>query len=256
MSASEIEPHDVRRWLLSLTGSPKTKRNLLSLVRGALRAAVEAGVLSSDPSLVVSFPRSAKHPEPWAWLTSEEIDALLAAADAHQERLFTTAIFTGCRAGELWALRWRDVDLDRGILHVRSAVGEGGRIGPPKSGRARAIPLLSPVVRALESSGARETFVFPGRHGLAHPTGYRADFHRVLGRANIERPVRFHDLRHTCASHLIQGSWVPDIVRRPLRLEEIQQWLGHASRASTERYAHLSPDGLRSLAVRAGEIVG
>ena len=58
-------------------------------------------------------------------------------------------------------------------------------------------------------------------------------------RAGIERRVRFHDLRHTCASHLLMGTWG---VR--LSIEEVSAWLGHSSTAVTQRYAHLAPDHL------------
>ena len=58
-------------------------------------------------------------------------------------------------------------------------------------------------------------------------------------RAGITRRVRFHDLRHTCASHLVMGTW--DIT---LSLMETAQWLGHSSLSVTQRYAHLCPDRL------------
>jgi hypothetical protein len=68
-----------------------------------------------------------------------------------------------------------------------------------------------------------------GRPGI---NGYRM-------RAGITRHVRFHDLRHTCASHLVMGSW-----GITLSLLETAQWLGHTSLSVTQRYAHLCPDRL------------
>jgi integrase len=55
----------------------------------------------------------------------------------------------------------------------------------------------------------------------------------------VKRHVRFHDLRHTCASHLVSGSW-----GRAWTLEEVAKHLGHSSSAVTRRYAHLCPEGL------------
>jgi integrase len=71
-----------------------------------------------------------------------------------------------------------------------------------------------------------------------------------LERAGIARHVRFHDLRHTCASALLQGFWAPHWVARPLRLEEVKEWLGHTSIATTQRYAHLCPEAVQGLVIR------
>ena len=76
-----------------------------------------------------------------------------------------------------------------------------------------------------------------------HHKGYDAEWSKVRLRLGFRDAVRFHDFRHTCASHLIQGTWTP----RPLSLEEVQVWLGHSSRVTTERYAHLRPDSIFSL---------
>jgi hypothetical protein len=65
----------------------------------------------------------------------------------------------------------------------------------------------------------------------------------TLARASL------HDLRHTCASHLVQGSWAPALIARPLRLEEVRDWLGHQDIATTQRYAHLCRDAIAALVV-------
>lgn len=64
-------------------------------------------------------------------------------------------------------------------------------------------------------------------------------------RAGVQRPVRFHDLRHTCASHLVMGSW-----GEPWSLEAVREFLGHGSIAVTQRYAHLCPAALSAKAAR------
>jgi hypothetical protein len=69
--------------------------------------------------------------------------------------------------------------------------------------------------------------------------GYSADLGKHVSMANIGRRVRFHDLRHTHASHLLQGSW-----GRKWMLSEIAQMLGHSSVNMTTRYAHLSEGGI------------
>ena len=245
---------DVQRWLDSLPGARKTRVNALGLVRGALRHAQRERKLKDDPSVGVLLPPGRSQPA-WTWLRQDEIAALLLASDGPKQRsILTAAVYTGARAGELWALRWQDVDESEGVIHIRHAVTEDGQIGETKSGRPREVALLHPVQRALAAwrphcpDRNRFGLVWPGRYGGPHPRGHTADLSSALDRAGVRR-VRFHDLRHTCASHLIQGTWAPHVVARALRLEEVQQWLGHSTRTMTERYAHLAPDGLRGLRV-------
>ncbi|MBT8453680.1 MAG: tyrosine-type recombinase/integrase [Deltaproteobacteria bacterium] len=76
----------------------------------------------------------------------------------------------------------------------------------------------------------------------------RASLRKTRPRHDLFRSVRFHDLRHTCASHLIMGTW-----GRAWRLEEVQVVLGHASRTTIERYARLAPDAIRRVANEAIE---
>jgi hypothetical protein len=101
--------------------------------------------------------------------------------------------------------------------------------------------------------------VWPAQDERWHADGYDAGWAaRTCGEgwretAGIRDGVRFHDLRHTCASHLVQGTWAPSLLSRALRLEEVREWLGHTSIKVTERYAHLCADGIRSL-VRAPDL--
>lgn len=256
-----VEPEDVRRWLSTLRGrAGQTQGNALTLLRGALRAAVDAGELRADPTAGVRIPRGARAQsgERWTWLRLEEIARVLERCTTDRQRaIVTTAIYTGLRAGELWALTWDAIDTERRVVRVVHGVTEDRRLGPPKSGRAREVPLLEPVARALETwrlsaENSRRThlgLVWPGRDGGPHGSGFQAEWQPLAERAELGRRVRFHDLRHTAASHLVQGSWAPTLVARALRLEEVQLWLGHSTRTMTERYAHLAPDSLSATAV-------
>jgi integrase len=82
-----------------------------------------------------------------------------------------------------------------------------------------------------------------------HALGYHAGLAKTLERTGIKRHIRFHDLRHTCASHLLQGTWAPDLIREPLRLEEVKAWLDHSDIGVTQRYAYLAPDAIRGKVV-------
>lgn len=245
--------------------SRQTALNVLSLLSGALTDAADEGHVPSNVALGVGVPKVARSDDTWTYLELAEIDALLGSdLTTAQQAIFAVATYTGMRAGEIWGLRWADVVLtgSRPELAVRHSYR-----GPTKSGKVRRVPLLRQAREALEawrqrSPGVGAALVFPaeGRRradGLSgcHAEGFEAGFGAALKAAGIERRVRFHDLRHTCASHLVMGSWTA----RPWRLEEVQLMLGHASRTTTERYAHLAPEGLHSAAreeVRATRLDG
>lgn len=235
------------------TGRPISRSvvtDCLSLVRLCLREATDDGLIPANPAGDVKVPRTQPKDPVWTWLTEEEIEAVRMCQGIPEDRrlLFTIAIYTGLRASELWRLRWERVELggDMPRVEVRA---------PVKTQQAiRDVPLL-PEARAAfaqlrEWGGVRRIsgLVWPREDGDPHGEwdggwrDHKRGRHSTLGaktRAGIERPVRFHDLRHTCASHLVQGTWTD-----PLRLEEARQWLGHSSIIVTQRYAHLSPENL------------
>lgn len=226
--------------------STSTLRSALSLLRGALRAAADRGHLDADPTGGVRVPRRARDHEGWTWLREHEIETVLALDLRPEQRaIYTVAIYTGLRAGELWGLRWCDVELtgSRPGLHVRRSYR-----GPTKPGRVRWLPLLPPALEALqrwhrERPGIGEALVWPAHGGGCHASGYDAGWPRIVRLAQLGRRVRLHDLRHTCASHLVQGTWTP----APLTMAQVCKWLGHSSVLVTERYAHMSPDYLASI---------
>lgn len=169
-----------------------------------------------------------------------------------QRSAIVVAVYTGLRAGELWGLQWRDVHLDGDRPRV---VVRHSREQATKSGRIREVPLLAPARAALErwrelAPGVGAALVWPALDGACHRDGYDAGWARVLEIAKISRRVRWHDLRHTCASHLVQGTW-----GRAWSLAEVRDVLGHSTIRQTERYAHLCPGGLHDAArATSGEL--
>jgi integrase len=93
--------------------------------------------------------------------------ALVAAAASDQDSaIFLTAAFTGLRLGELVALRWPDVDLQRRVVRVRGT-WSGTELSTPKTGNVRSVPLASQVIEALAGLPApnQDALVFAGTHG-------------------------------------------------------------------------------------------
>jgi integrase len=246
-----VTPRDVRDWLAAQvkTGAAKqTIANALNLLRVCLESACEQGKLERNPALGVKVPRIASTKEKWTWLRAAELEKLL-AGDSEERDIYAVAVYTGLRAGELFGLEWPDVDLEHGVASIRHS-WQGTAT---KRGEARRVSLLEPAIEALRRQHTRSKDrrnVFPARDGEARTKDQMPDLGAALRAVGIDRHVRFHDLRHTCASHLIQGSWAPHLVARSMRLEEVQVWLGHTSPATTARYAHLCPEAVAGLVVR------
>ena len=233
---SEIQPLDVRRYI-------KERRKA-----GAAASTInkEIGVLSrairwanQDLGLTLENPvQGLKQREPEGrvrWLTRSQAAALVAVAGrlgpraGHLADVVTLALHTGMRKGELLGLTWSQVDMEHGLI-----VLEGRQT---KSGKRRAIPLNGPALAALESRRAKAgaaPLVFGGVKDV------KRSFTHACQLAGIT-DFRFHDLRHTFASWLVQAG-VP--------LPEVRDLLGHASIEMTERYAHLAPERLRGAVAR------
>jgi len=192
------------------------------------------------------------------FLAPAEIAPTLAALDERDRALWATAVYAGLRRGELMALRWADVDLAAGVIHVRLSYDPGEKAtGEVKSaaGQDRKVPICATLYDHLiahrQRAGARPTgLVFArgslggavrGNHGP--PDGPFSDQslgQRAKRRWNTAglRPVGLHDCRHTFASLMIAatasaGTFNP---------KTIQAMLGHASIQQTyDRYGHLFP---------------
>jgi integrase len=176
--------------------------------------------------------------------------------------LYVLALTTGMRQGELLALRWADVDLAAGRLAVRGTLhrgaGGGWTIQEPKTARSRRPVVLARVaVRALTAHRRRQDaeqraagprwaehgFVFTNRVGrpLSSQNLVQRDFHPLLRRLGLPQ-VRFHDLRHTAATLLLQQGVHPKVV---------SELLGHTDVGITlDLYSHVSP-AMHAAAARA-----
>lgn len=278
MALDDITKRDVKAWLAAMdvkeavrkwpTGSKslgrriswKTVRSAMCVLRQCFAAAVEAELIDVNPMADVEHdPDKATTKEPWTFLTTDEIERVVTCPKIPDDKrlLFTVAIYTGLRRGELWGLHWRDVVLDgpRPEITVRFS-----NKGPTKTGKVRRVPLLAPArealmaVRKAAGNPTGADLVFPGADGEHKSKHYdggwsgyrnnkRSAWKGYREAAGIRPEVRFHDMRHTCASHLVMGTW-----GRQWTLQEVAKLLGHSNVRTTEIYAHLSPDHLHKAA--------
>ena len=231
--------------------SAKTVRQIHASLHRAVGQAVRQNILARNVVDLVDAPRAARYD--MQTLTSEEARALLAAAsDDRLESLYVLAVATGMREGELFGLRWRDVDLDRAALSVRQTVARSHKgafeFAEPKTAKSRRqISLAQSAIAALRSHRLRQNaerlsvgpewakldLVFTNELGrpLSPTNLYRDSFRPLLKRAHLPQ-IRFHDLRHTAATLLLARNIHPKVVN---------EMLGHATVAITSTSTAMSP---------------
>jgi integrase len=233
LPVATLERRDIVEWRNALKPSGhRTRVKILNLLRVALSDAVELGLLESNPAREVKIHRASaarSKDDLEGILTPPEQRALLMAIpDATNRALVTFALLSGLRQAEQWWLRLEDVLPDRVI--VRRSVGGL----PPKNGMPREVFLLGPAAAAIQLMPRRRSgYVFAALRGGRRsegkaPRGWKA----WVRAAGISRRIRWHDLRHTCATSLLAGWW-----GRKWSLDEVCRLLGHSSVKVTERYA-------------------
>jgi integrase len=181
------------------------------------------------------------------YLSDDERTRLLTACRASPwPRLYLLALMamtTGARRGELLALRWKDVDLER----AEARIGEDAATST-KNGDARCLILLPQVLAEMErfapkDAATSEALVFRSRLRPSQPYATEQAWRDAVDEAGIEN-FRFHDLRHTAASYMAQSG---------ASLLEIADTLGHRQLRMVQRYAHLNTDSRRRLMGRVFE---
>jgi integrase len=208
--------------------SPKTINNHVAVLRRILAEAVELEVIQFVPK-VKKLPSA---PPKFDFLSFEDADKLIAAADGQWRNLIALALKTGLRQGELLGLRWKDVDLENRLLLVQRTIFRG-TVTTPKSNKYRAVSLCDDVVAVLKDQEHRRgPWVFCDKSGTPltdHKC--KAPMKRAYLKAGL-RKVTWHMLRHTFASHLVM---------KGVHIRTVQELLGHATLDMTMRYSHLSP---------------
>jgi integrase len=237
---ADIAHSQVQAWVKRLVRSGlagDTVRSCHRLLASMLAAAVRDGRIVNNVAKDVELPPPGIGHE--VYLTREEVHAVVERMEDETHRLAVLVLaYTGLRWGELAGLHRKRVNLGDRTLDVVEVLDRSGAIkGYPKSAARRTVPIAEPVIQPLvgylaHHSRKRDDIVLVGVRG-APLSGVR--FGRVWHEARVAAGVKYarpHDLRHTCASWLVQAG-VP--------LLDVQRMLGHASYSTTLRYAHLAP---------------
>ena len=235
----------VRDELTAAGKAPATRNRYLATLASVLTACVKDWHwLTASPMTGVSKPTEDNGGT--RFLSEDELDRLLTACRESKSRDLLLAVMlsitTGGRQGEILGLRWKDLDLTAGTVHLRvdnETTTKGGIRSLPIA--PQALPLLQArrdahrqgKVTALHD----DSLVFPSRVSRSKPVSLRTPWETALLRAGIES-FRWHDLRHSAASFLAKGG---------ASLLEIGAILGHKSANTTKRYAHLTEQHTNAL---------
>ncbi|SUB81985.1 site-specific tyrosine recombinase XerC [Pragia fontium] len=206
--------------------SAQTRHSYLSFIRGLLNACKRWRWLDVVPMIETKAPKNGRV----RWISADKAQEIFSYLPDYFKSIVIFALSTGLRRSNIIKMEWSQVDLERSVAWVNP--------DQSKSGRAIGIPLNETALSVIKrQAGNHEQYVFT-RSTIDGYVPLRVDSNKVwysaLKKANVEN-FRFHDLRHTWASWLIQ-SGVPDSV-----LKELGGW---ESVEMVKRYAHLSPSHL------------
>ena len=259
---------DIQRLLSTIKEkglSPRTCQYVFAILRKALNQAVKWNMINFNPSDGVDRPRVPKYEiEP---LTAKEAKKFLDTAKERKDpfySLFLLALSTGMRSGELLGLEWEDVDLENGRISVRHTLNAKTKtLAEPKTARARrVIELTDLATQALKEHKKEQAEIraqadsWDSTFNLVFPTGVgtpfdhshltQRHFHPILKQAELPK-IRFHDLRHTAATLLLQAGEHPKVV---------QEMLGHSTISMTlATYSHVLPSMQKDAAKKMNELL-
>lgn len=249
---SAITTLDIEEAYASWPGAASTRNDALYLLGALCWYATKGGIIPANPCVGIERRRDIHRDPTERSLTEGEVQTLFALLppSGPYRRFVLAMLYTACRLGEVAGMRTGDVDLETMSISVRRTASAGlhGRlsVGPTKGGRTRIAPIPDPflpeVLTALQGKGDHD-LLFPGPRG-----GYinSKNLSRALDWANIrhqikqfpadEKPLRWHDLRHTGLTNLfLAGVSAPDV----------QAIAGHASLLTTQMYANTRRDAAK-----------
>ena len=264
---TRLRPQDVSQFITAKLEeglSPRRVEYLRAVLRKALNDAVRWDLVLRNVAALSTPPR-VEHKEVHPFTPDEARQFLESVRGADLEPLYVLAICTGLRQGELLALRWSDVDLAAGRVHVRRSLqrAKGAPMfSSPKTERSRrSVPLPGRATVALQELAQRqgkvsvenaaattEALVFCGAGGAPLlPSSVSHSFTAAVAAAGL-RHQRFHDLRHACASYLLAEG---------VSARVVMEMLGHSQITLTlQTYSHLMPGATDAAATGIDRALG
>jgi integrase len=230
--------------------STKTARNVLALLQSIFSLAVDMDVIGRSPIRKSHKPKLVHREKP-VW-TADQVRAIVEAVPRSHRTVFVCAALTGARLGELLALQWKHVDLERRTLEIKQSLWNGQLLPPKTESSVRRVYFGEALKQALleqqRTSNHRnpEAFVFSREDGspLSGDLLRRDVLYPALDRLQIPRGSRcagFHTFRHSAASFINAETG---------NLKLAQRLLGHATLDMTANvYTHTAAEAERGAAL-------
>jgi integrase len=217
--------------------SASTVRNTVLPLRAIFRRARARAEVTQNPTLGLTLPAVRGRRERVA--RPDEAIALLRALGPDDRAIYATALYAGLRRGELCALRWEDVDLNRNLISVERAWDPcAGLIEPKSRAGRRRVPIAAPlrselIAHRLRQGAGGDGLVFPNRRGQPFSSGWIAERASAAWRKADLKPIGLHECRHTYAAFMIAAG---------VNAKALSTYMGHSSITITlDRYGHLMP---------------
>ncbi len=211
--------------------SENSKRSLLDQVKRVFESALENGIIAKNPTLSIKI----RVPEVrQAVLNATEADRLLTEAKLVNHRFYPVwalALFTGMRSGEMYALKWSDIDLENKRIYITKAWSNKSGLGHTKNQRNRVVPVSDELMKLLREIKAKdkEDFVLPRIQEWTD--GSQADVLRQFCKLIGITSIKFHDLRAT---------FITQLLLKGVPLAQVMAIVGHSQLHTTTRYLRVA----------------
>jgi integrase len=265
----QLRPLDIKNLLTVLKDknlSARSRTYVLAILNAALNEAMALQMLIQNPCKGVTRPKSERYKiRPMTVEESKQFLGIAKERDDHYYALFLLAISFGFRAGELLALQWQDIDFKTGKIQVRHTLNRKYlTLTAPKTEESiRSIDISDQATIALQRHKDKQSeikqrtpnwdstlnLVFPTTVGTPtkHSNLVNRHFKPILRAAGLPDTIRFHDLRHTCASLMLTANVHPRIV---------QEILGHSDiKMTLSTYSHLLPNLQKDVSDAVGDLL-
>ena len=228
--------------------APASLRRLKNPINQVLNEAVKNGLLSTNPCQFVVLPKKERYEA--KFYTVKQLQALFQAIDGDPiAPLVQIVALYGLRRSEVLGLQWDSIDFDNGLLTIKHTVSKVTKaIAKDKTKTAsshRSFPLTANAIAIFEEARRQESanriqfgkeyhaneYIFKWPNGTPFAPDYVSQHFRLLLERHQFPLIRFHDLRHSCASMLLNSGFT---------LKDVQEWMGHSDITMTANiYGHL-----------------